>query len=161
MRLSDCLECHSSTLQESEVSENGAYPVYGATGISGYKDDYAANEDAILMKDGSGVGTVSFAKGMFSVIGTLNFLTVKEEHNLHYLYYALMTFNFTPYKTGMAIPHIYFKDYGRAKIYCPSIEKQQSIALLLYGIEQKMLAEQGLLKRLNTQKAFLLRKLFI
>ncbi len=144
------------------MSENGAYPVYGATGISGYKDDYAANEDAILIvKDGSGVGTVSYVKDNFSVIGTLNYLTAKGKYSLLYLYYALMAFNFSPYRTGMAIPHIYFKDYGRAKIYCPSIEKQQSIALLLHGIEQKMLAEQELLKRLNTQKAFSLRKMFI
>ncbi len=162
MRLSDCLECHSSTLQESEVSENGAYPVYGATGISGYKDDYAANEDAILIvKDGSGVGTVSFAKGKFSVIGTLNYLTAKGGYSLLYLYYALMAFNFSSFRTGMAIPHIYFKDYGKAKIYCPSIEKQQSIALLLQGIEQKMLVEHEILKQLNTQKAFLLRTMFI
>ncbi len=162
MRLSDCLECHSSTLQESEVSENGSYPVYGATGISGYKDDYAANEDAILIvKDGSGVGTVSFAKGKFSVIGTLNYLTAKGGYSLLYLYYALMAFNFSSFRTGMAIPHIYFKDYGKAKIYCPSIEKQQSIALLLQGIEQKMLVEHEILKQLNTQKAFLLRTMFI
>ena len=26
-------------------------------------------------------------------------------------------------KTGMAIPHIYFKEYGKAKIYCPHIDE--------------------------------------
>ena len=33
VRLCDCLECHSSTLQEDCVSATGSYPVYGATGL--------------------------------------------------------------------------------------------------------------------------------
>ena len=36
VRISECLECTSSTLQESDVSEVGTYPVYGANGIVGY-----------------------------------------------------------------------------------------------------------------------------
>ena len=31
--IKDCLECNSSILQESQVAEYGAFPVYGATGI--------------------------------------------------------------------------------------------------------------------------------
>ena len=34
----NCLECNSSILQESQVAENGSFPVYGATGISGYTE---------------------------------------------------------------------------------------------------------------------------
>ena len=40
IRLSDCLDCSSSTLQESDVCETGIYPVYGANGIVGYLDNY-------------------------------------------------------------------------------------------------------------------------
>ena len=40
VRLSECVECSSSTLQESDVCEHGAYPVYGANGIVGYLDNY-------------------------------------------------------------------------------------------------------------------------
>ena len=36
--LSECLECKTSTLQESDVCEHGVYPVYGANGIVGYLD---------------------------------------------------------------------------------------------------------------------------
>ena len=32
-RITECLECSSSTLQESDVCEHGTYPVYGANGI--------------------------------------------------------------------------------------------------------------------------------
>ena len=162
VRLCDCLECHSSTLQENCVSATGSYPVYGATGLIGYTDSYAHNGESILIvKDGSGVGSLSYVNDHFSVIGTLNYLTAKEKYSSLYLYYALMAFNFTPYITGMAIPHIYFKDYGKAKLFCPSIEKQIRIASLLHNIEQKLVVEQNLIISLNVQKSYLLRMLFI
>ena len=69
----NCLECNSSILQESQVAENGSFPVYGATGISGYTETADVNGESILIiKDGSGVGTVKFVTGEYSYIGTLN-----------------------------------------------------------------------------------------
>ncbi|WP_289307262.1 restriction endonuclease subunit S [uncultured Phocaeicola sp.] len=162
VRLCDCLECHSSTLQENCVSATGSYPVYGATGLIGYTNGYAYNGESILIvKDGSGVGSLSYANDCYSVIGTLNYLTAKGKYSVLYLYYALMAFNFTPYITGMAIPHIYFKDYGKAKVFCPSIENQIRIASLLHNIEQKLVVEQNLIISLSAQKSYLLRMLFI
>ena len=64
IRLSECLECSSSTLQESDVCKNGTYPVYGANGIVGYLDNYNTEKEAVyIIKDGSGVGTVSYVTG--------------------------------------------------------------------------------------------------
>ena len=162
IRLSECLECSSSTLQESDVAEVGEYPVYGANGIVGYLDTYNTTDEAIyIIKDGSGVGSVSYVKGKCSATGTLNILQAKEDFSLRYLYFILKVFNFEPYKTGMAIPHIYFKDYGRAKIYCPSYVFQSKYANMLSMIEQKVLAEQQMLTNLYSQKLYLLRQMFI
>ena len=160
--ISQCLECHSSILQESEVLSSGLCKVFGANGLVGYKDVPQMNGDAILViKDGSGVGTVSYAQGKFSVIGTLNYLTVIGNNDLRYLYFALSVFNFQPYKTGMAIPHIYFKDYGKAKIYCPSLAEQKRVANVLDKLESKLFVEQELLASFNQQKLYLLGKMFI
>lgn len=162
IRLSECLECSSSTLQESDVCENGTYPVYGANGIVGYLDNYNAEKEAVyIIKDGSGVGTVSYVTGKCSATGTLNTLQAKEGYSLQYLYYMLKVFNFEPYKTGMAIPHIYFKDYGKAKIFCPSYTEQLKYARLLSAIDNKLSAEQSILTDLSLQKQYLLRQMFI
>ena len=162
IRLSECLLCTSSTLQESDVAEVGAYPVYGANGIVGYLDTYNTTSEAIyIIKDGSGVGAVSYVKGKCSATGTLNILQTKEGFSLRYLYFILKVFSFEPYKTGMAIPHIYFKDYGKAKIYCPSNQLQCKYADLLSKIEQKATAEQKILDNLCSQKQYLLCQMFI
>ena len=160
--ISQSLECHSSTLQESEVLPNGLYKVFGASGLVGYINTAQMNGDAILIiKDGSGVGTVSYAQGKFSVIGTLNYLTVIGNNDLRYMYFALSVFNFQPYKTGMAIPHIYFKDYGSAKIFCPPLIEQKRIANMLGKLESKLFWEQELLRLFNQQKRHLLGQMFI
>ena len=162
VRLTECLECKSSTLQESEVCEQGTYPVYGANGIVGYLDNYNTEGEAVyIIKDGSGVGTVSYVTGKCSATGTLNTLQAKEGYSLQYLYYLLKVFNFEPYKTGMAIPHIYFKDYGKAKVFCPSYTEQLQYARLLSAIESKLSIEKNILTSLSLQKQYLLRQMFI
>ena len=160
--LLECLECKTSTLQESDVCEHGVYPVYGANGIVGYLDNYNTEGEAVyIIKDGSGVGTVSYVTGKCSATGTLNTLQAKEGYSLQYLYYLLKVFNFEPYKTGMAIPHIYFKDYGKAKVFCPSYTEQLRYARLLSAIDNKLSIEQNILTELRLQKQYLLRQMFI
>lgn len=160
--LKECLECTSSTLQESEVSDLGPYPVYGANGIVGFLDSYNTPDEAIyIVKDGSGVGSVAYVKGKCSATGTLNILTAKQDYSLQFLYYMLKVFNFEPYKTGMAIPHIYFKDYSKAKIFCSSYSKQLRYAKMLEAIDAKLLIEQKVFISLNSQKQYLLRLMFI
>ena len=160
--LKECLECTSSTLQESEVSDLGPYPVYGANGIVGFLDSYNTPDEAIyIVKDGSGVGSVAYVKGKCSATGTLNILTAKQDYSLQFLYYMLKVFNFEPYKTGMAIPHIYFKDYSKAMIFCSSYSKQLRYAKMLEAIDAKLLIEQKVFISLNSQKQYLLRLMFI
>ena len=162
VRISDCLECSSSALQESEVNKTGKYPVYGANGIVGYIDKYHTQNEAIyIIKDGSGVGGVSYVTGKCSSTGTLNILQAKNGHSLKYLYYLLKVFNFVPYKTGMAIPHIYFKDYGKAKIFCPAYPEQLEYAKLLSSIDGNLRIALDSLKNFNLQKQYLLRHMLI
>ena len=160
--IKDCLECNSSILQESQVAEYGASPVYGATGITGYTEAADVNGESILIiKDGSGVGTVKYVTGEYSYIGTLNRLIAKDGYYLKYIYFALQGFSFEPYKTGMAIPHIYFKDYGKAKIFCPTIEKQSAIAQKLSSTEDKVSVEKQILFYYQVQKSYLLSQMLI
>ena len=160
--LNEALECYSSTLQESSVQEAGDYPVYGATGVCGYTDAPEVDGDSILIiKDGASVGVTYYASGKYSAIGTLNRLIATSGYSLRYLYYCLKVFNFAPYRTGLAIPHIYFRDYGKAKIWCPPIEEQNRIANVLEKVEQKIATEKSLLQQLYSQKRFLLQAMFI
>ena len=160
--LTECVNCSSSTLKESDLSTESVVPTYGASGISGYSDTPQSNEDSILItKDGSGVGTLRYVHGSHSFVGTLNSLTAKEGIYLPFIYYALQNVKLDSYKTGLAIPHIYFKDYGKEAIYCPSYEFQKELAYGLEILELKKENESILLNFQKSIKEYLLKELFI
>ena len=160
--LCECVEAKASTMKESELDSSGEFPVYGASGLCGFCSDALEESDSILItKDGSGVGTCQYATEKHSFLGTLCSLTAKENVYLPYIYYALLNFNFASYKTGQAIPHIYFKDYGKATIYCPSYVEQIRIASGLQMLDAKINADIELLRQYRLQKEFLLSRMFI
>ena len=152
----------SSTLKESDLSEAGEVPAYGAAGLSGYTNHCLSERDSILItKDGSGVGSIRYVSGRHSFVGTLNSLIPKEGVYLPYVYYALFNVNFETYRTGQAIPHIYFKDYGKEALYCPAFEEQIRLAKGLELISERTEHEITILRGLQTIKAYLLSVLFI
>ena len=162
MAINDCVVARSSAMKESELENSGPFPVFGASGLCGYSNEALEESDSILVtKDGSGVGTCQYATGAHSFLGTLCSLTAKEGVYLPYVYYALLNFNFASFKTGLAIPHIYFKDYGKAVIYCPSYDEQVRIASGLEKIEAKIKSDKELLKQYQLQKEYLLSRMFI
>ena len=162
MALNDSVVGRSSTMKESELENSGPFPVFGASGLCGYSNEALEESDSILVtKDGSGVGTCQYATGAHSFLGTLCSLTAKEGTYLPYVYYALLNFNFASFKTGLAIPHIYFKDDGNAIIYCPSYDEQVRIASGLEKIEAKIKSDKELLKQYQLQKEYLLSRMFI
>ena len=162
MALDDCVVARASAMKESELDNSGPFPVFGASGLCGYSNEALEESDSILVtKDGSGVGTCQYATGAHSFLGTLCSLTAKEGVYLPYVYYALLNFNFASFKTGLAIPHIYFKDYGKAVIYCPSYDEQVRIASGFEKIEAKIKSDKELLKQYQVQKEYLLPRMFI
>ena len=160
--LTDIVSSTSSTLKESDLSETGDIPAYGAAGLSGYTDHCLSERDSILItKDGSGVGSLRYVSGRHSFVGTLNSLIPKEGVYLPYVYYALFHVNFETYRTGQAIPHIYFKDYGKEALYCPVYEEQIRLAKGLELINERTEHEITVLRGLQTIKAYLVSALFI
>jgi type I restriction enzyme S subunit len=160
--LSECVCCTSSTLKESDLGGHGAIPAYGAAGISGFTDNALSDEDSILItKDGSGVGSLRYVNGSHSFVGTLNSMTPQEGVYLPYIYYALQNVCFESYRTGQAIPHIYFKDYGKEAIYCPSFDNQKRLAKGLEMIDTKIGIDRAVLQSLQLARAYLLSAMFI
>ena len=118
--------------------------------------------DSILItKDGSGIGSLRYVSGPHSFVGTLNSMTPKDGVYLPYIYYALQNVCFESYRSGQAIPHIYFKDYGKEAVYCPSLDDQKRRAKGLEMIDGKIEIEKAILNSLQSLKAHLLSVLFI
>ncbi|MDY0077742.1 MAG: restriction endonuclease subunit S [Bacteroidales bacterium] len=155
-------ESSNLALNKIEHKENG-YPVYGADSIVGYIDEYQQEEKYIsIVKDGSGVGRLNLCKPKSSILGTLACIKSKdlEEFNLDWIYYQLNTVDFTSYKKGSGIPHIYFSDFKIEPIGVPNPSEQHKIASCLSSLDELIAAHNEKLDALKDHKKGLLQNLF-
>lgn len=134
LRIKDICDKGSSNLKQKDVQRfDGKYPVYGASGVIGKINDYHQDKEYIaIVKDGSGIGRVSFMPAYSSVIGTLQYILPKQGYNIKYISYCLQSLDLASSKQGAAIPHIYFRDYGEFLVNIEeNIDKQQQIVSFL------------------------------
>ena len=141
--ISEICDKASSNIAQNKIADiDGDYPVYGASGYIQNVDFYHRDTEYIgIVKDGSGVGRVNVYPAYSSLLGTMQYIIPKEGYLLGYVAYALKGLNLSSFASGAAIPHIYFKDYGKCKIDIPPLSEQQRIVseldLLSSIIEKK------------------------
>lgn len=115
----------------------GQFPIYGASGYIKDVDFYCCDTPYIgIVKDGSGVGRVDVYPGYSSLLGTMQYIVPNDEVNLQYLKYALIAMELGSLYKGAAIPHIYFKEYGKFFVDLPDLETQKHISASLDTIQK-------------------------
>lgn len=162
-RLGEVCKKKSSNVAANMLETNeGSFPVYGASGFIKGLDFYNEEDDYIaIVKDGAGVGRNFLCPKKSSVLGTLDILTSKEDNCVVFLYYFLQQFRFAKYVIGSTIPHIYFKDYSTAKLTVPNPEEQQKIADFLSALDKKIEAVSTQMAKTQLFKKGLLQKMFV
>ena len=127
-----CVSASSNVSQNSLTDNEGDFPIFGASGFIKKVSFYHRDKPYLsIVKDGSGVGRVTKMDAFTSVIGTLQYILPKENIDLDYLNYSLMSVDFKKYVAGAAIPHIYFKDYkNESFLWMPLPEQQRIVSIL-------------------------------
>ena len=151
--LGDVCEKASSNIAQKDLKGNeGEYPIYGASGYIKKVDFYHQKEPYIaIVKDGAGIGRTMLLPAKSSVIGTMQYILLKEDKNvdLNYLYYAIVHMNLGKYFSGATIPHIYFRDYQKESLNLPDRHEQQQIANIFKKIDALILIRRKQLKNLD------------
>jgi len=127
-----CVSASSNVSQNKLTDDIGDYPIFGASGLIKNVSFYHRDKPYLsIVKDGSGFGRITKMDAFTSVIGTLQYILPKEDIDLDYLNYSLMSVDFKKYVSGAAIPHIYFKDYKNEPfLWMPLPEQQRIVAIL-------------------------------
>ena len=133
VKLSDVCNSETSNLTLKNLENNfGEYSLYGASGFIKNIDFYKQDKDYIgIVKDGAGIGRVMLLEKYSSILGTMQYIIPKENINIKYLYYNLIKMNLSKYFTGSTIPHIYFKDYKKEKVFLRTLPEQEKISIIL------------------------------
>lgn len=136
-KLEDLCTKESSNLVISKVEiGKGNYSLFGASGLIGNIDFYQQERPYIgIVKDGSGAGRVAKYPSFTSLVSTMQYILPKENVDIDYLNYLLVSLHLNKYVKGAAIPHIYFRHYKSEQTYLPPLSEQQAIATELDSIQ--------------------------
>lgn len=136
-KLEDLCTNESSNIVISKVEiGRGNYSLFGASGLIGNINFYQQERPYLgIVKDGSGVGRVAKYPSFTSLVGTMQYILPKENVDIDYLHYLLVSLHLDKYVKGAAIPHIYFRHYKLEKTYLPPLSDQQTIATELDSIQ--------------------------
>lgn len=149
-KIEDICDRASSGIAQNKIEGlSGEYPIYGASGYIQNVDFYHRDAPYVgIVKDGSGVGRVNTYPAFSSLLGTMQYIIPRNGYSLGYIAYALKSLRLSSFATGAAIPHIYFRDYGKCKIPVPTTLAEQEWVVaeldLLAGIidkQKRQLAE--------------------
>ena len=89
---------------------------------------------------------------------------VSHNYNAQYLSYYFNHIAKKPlakFAKGSTIIHLHYTDIEKAKLFLPSLEEQNRMAMCLVALDKKVSVEQNLLSSLTCQKSYLLQQMFI
>ena len=149
-----------------ELSEFGEYYVMnGGIEPSGYYDKYNTMPNTISISEGgNSCGYIQFNTVPFWSGGHCYTLQgISTEYNTHFVYHYLKSKEkeIMALRIGSGLPNIQKKDLEKYLIPVLSLETQKSIVNGINKIETKLKYEKDILSAYQTQKAYLLRNLFI
>ena len=150
-KLNEVCDKGSSNIVISKLNDNnGEYPLFGASGLVKNIDFFHQDKPYIgIVKDGAGVGRVNIYPAYSSLVGTMQYIFVKDSCLLEYIKYFLIKLDLSHCVSGATIPHIYFKDYGKENIPLPPLSEQQSIVAELDKINELINLKKAQLKDLD------------
>lgn len=166
-----CLSDICSILKGQQIngdclSDTGKYYVMnGGIKPSGYYDKCNVPAETISISEGgNSCGYVQFNTSPFWSGGhcyTLNDINSKADRQ--YLYHFLKSHQSTIMKLriGTGLPNIQKKDLEKFNVTLPSMEIQKSMSAFLAALESKVINEEELLSKIQAQKQYLLRQMFI
>ena len=136
--LKDVCEKKSSNLQINKLEDNdGIYPLYGASGLVKNIDFYCSDSDYLgVVKDGSGVGKIFFLEKHSSLVGTMEYIYPNDKITIRFLEHTMKNLDLADSVSGVAIPHIYFKNYSKKYISLPPKDMQFNFENLINQIDK-------------------------
>lgn len=153
------------TITQAELSDNGAYPVFGANGIIGYYNQFNHEKAQIIITcRGSTCGTVNMSAPNSWITGNSMVINVDGYESIvdkQYLFYYLKTISFKSMIPGSGQPQIVRKPLVNLLISLPELNTQVKYRSIIDTINKKLVKEKDMLFRLFDLKAYLLLNLFI
>lgn len=160
-KLGDVLELiYGKGLKESERIEGG-FPVYGSNGIVGYHNNYLVKGPGIIIGRKGSVGEVKLSKANFFPIDTTYYVRLKNDNDIFFFYYFLITLQLNEMNTHSAVPGLNRNDIYSIDVRIPPLPEQRAIAGVLSSLDDKIDLLHRQNKTLEAMAETLFRQWFV
>jgi len=134
----------------------GIYPVAGSNGVIGYHNNFTTKGPGVTIGRSGNIGNPQYYETDYWAHNTV--LYVKEFRNgfPKFIYYFLLTFDFTQFNAGSAVPTLNRNHIHDLRWRFPEIPEQKTIASILSSLDDKI----DLLHRQNKTLEALAETLF-
>lgn len=130
-------------ISAKNITEEGAFPVYGGNGLRGYTDTCNFEGDcAIIGRQGAFCGNVRYFSGKAYMTEHAVVCCANSEHNTRYLAYLLSTMNLGRLSGQSAQPGLSVKTLSKQIVRLPSLEQQIKVASVLSSFDAKIAANE-------------------
>ncbi len=152
-------------LDANAMVENGSYPFFTCAKQTYQTDTYSFSGEAILIAGNGEVGLTKYYNGKFNAYQRTYVLQSFSSDIIllfirNHIDYALPK-RIISFLNGSAMPYITLSTLSDMPISLPSLEEQRKIAELLAIFDERIEAEEALLKCYKAQKRYLLRQMFV
>ena len=162
--LGDLCFITTGKLDANAMVENGKYPFFTCAEDTFRIDEYAFDTEALLISgNGANLGYIHYYNGKFNAYQR-TYVLDKFSVEVMYLKYYLETFLNQRINQEVNVgntPYIVLSTLTKMKIKIPDISQQRNIINVLSNLNLKLNQEKDILSAYQTQKAYLLRNLFI
>jgi type I restriction enzyme, S subunit len=153
--------CVSVSSGKDQREADGAFDLYGSTGIIGKTASPSYDAPHILVaRVGANAGLLTRATGQFGVTDNTLVISLKSSVNIDFVFYYLGNININKLIFGSGQPLITGTILKNLRVLVPHVAEQQRIASCLSSLDALITAETQKHEALKTHKKGLMQQLF-
>lgn len=116
----------------------GPYRVYGTNGPIGWTDAPLCMHEGVVVGRKGAYRGIHYSDKPFFAIDTAFYLEPKEDIDMRWAYYCLLTYDINRMDSGSAIPSTSREAFYRLPVRVPPPDEQQAIACILGALDDKI-----------------------
>jgi type I restriction enzyme, S subunit len=165
----DWRECHweeiatlayGKSLRGYEEAQ-GEYPVFGTNGPIGWHNQPLCMHPGVIIGRKGAYRGVHYSPKPFYVIDTAFYLEPKEDMDLRWAYYCLLTYDINAMDSGSAIPSTSREAFYHLRVQVPPLKQQQAIACILGALDDKIELNRGMNRTLEEMARAIFKSWFV
>lgn len=139
----------------------GSYRVYGTNGPIGWHDEPLCPFPSVVIGRKGAYRGIHFSPEPFFVIDTAFYLNPKEDFDIKWAYYELLTHDINNMDSGSAIPSTSRDSFYRLPVFVPPRHEQRAIAHILGSLDDKIELNRQMNETLEAMARAIFKSWFI